>query len=245
MLSGVHVPDPKADHRRYLQVAREALLWKLDGLSDYDIRRPMTPTGTNLLGLIKHAASTELGYFGEVLDRSSGEPLPWFQEDAEPNADMWATADESRDEIVGLYHRAWAHSDESIETMKLDAIGHNRRDGQRAPSPVQPVLSRPSVGRTRRHVRHDQQRHPLLDRTVRSQRRPAAVGRPRCGRAVLRAAVHRRLVQQLRPHRPAGQRHRRRHLSAHPARLGRRHPRRRDPGPVPHPHPQHPRALGL
>ena len=50
-------PDPKSDLHRYLQDAREALLWKLDGLSEYNIRRPMVPTGTNLLGLIKHAAS--------------------------------------------------------------------------------------------------------------------------------------------------------------------------------------------
>ena len=53
--------DPKADLHRYLQTAREVLLWKLEGLSDYDIRRPLVPTGTNLLGLIKHLASLELG----------------------------------------------------------------------------------------------------------------------------------------------------------------------------------------
>jgi Protein of unknown function (DUF664) len=51
--------DPKADLHRYLQTAREVLLWKLDGLSEYDIRRPLVPTGTNLLGLIKHVASVE------------------------------------------------------------------------------------------------------------------------------------------------------------------------------------------
>jgi Protein of unknown function (DUF664) len=99
------------------------LLWKLDGLSDYDIRRPMTPTGTNPLGLVKHVASTELGYFGDVFGRPSGEPLPWFEDDAEPNADMWATADQSRDEIVGLYHRAWAHSDATIGALELEAVG--------------------------------------------------------------------------------------------------------------------------
>jgi uncharacterized damage-inducible protein DinB len=115
--------DPKADLQRYLQTAREALLWKLEGLSEYDIRRPLTPTGTNLLGLVKHVASVELGYFGDTFGRPSGEPLPWFKEDAEPNADMWATASESREQIVGLYHRAWAHSDATIAALALDAIG--------------------------------------------------------------------------------------------------------------------------
>ena len=103
---------------------REALLWKLDGLSEYDIRRPMVPTGTNLLGLVKHVASVELGYFGETFGRPSGEPLPWLEDDAEPNADMWATADESREQIVGLYRRAWAHSDATIGALALDDIGH-------------------------------------------------------------------------------------------------------------------------
>lgn len=114
---------PKADLQRYLQTAREALLWKLEGLSEYDIRRPLTPTGTNLLGLVKHVASVELGYFGDTFGRPSGEPLPWFREDAEPNADMWATANESREQIVGLYHRAWAHSDATIAALALEAIG--------------------------------------------------------------------------------------------------------------------------
>jgi hypothetical protein len=60
------VTDAKTDLQRYLQDAREALLWKLDGLSEYDIRRPLVPTGTNLLGLIKHQAGVELGYFGDT-----------------------------------------------------------------------------------------------------------------------------------------------------------------------------------
>jgi hypothetical protein len=84
----------------------------------------MTPTGTNLLGLVKHVASVELGYFGDTFDRPSDEPLPWSADDAEPNADMWATADESREQIVGLYKRAWAHSDATIDTLALDATGH-------------------------------------------------------------------------------------------------------------------------
>jgi uncharacterized damage-inducible protein DinB len=116
--------DEKTDLHRYLRTGREALLWKLEGLSDYDVRRPMVPTGTNLLGLVKHVASVEAGYFGETFGRPFEEPLPWSDEGAEPNADMWATAEESREQIVGLYHRVWAHSDATIEALPLDAIGH-------------------------------------------------------------------------------------------------------------------------
>jgi uncharacterized damage-inducible protein DinB len=115
--------DPKAMLQRYLQQGRDALLWKLDGLSEYDIRRPLVPTGTNLLGLVKHVASVEMGYFGPVFGRPEPHPLPWFQEGAEPNADMWATPDETRAEIVDLYHLSWAHSDATIEALDLDAVG--------------------------------------------------------------------------------------------------------------------------
>jgi uncharacterized damage-inducible protein DinB len=116
--------DPKADLHRYLQDAREALLWKLDGLSEYDVRRPLVPTGTNLLGLVKHVASVELGYFGDCFERSYDERLPWLEDDAEPNADMWAAPGETREQITGLYRRAWAHSDATIGALTLDAIGH-------------------------------------------------------------------------------------------------------------------------
>jgi uncharacterized damage-inducible protein DinB len=116
--------DPKSDLHRYLKAARESLLWKLDGLSDYDIRRPLVPTGTNLLGLVKHVASVEAGYFGETFGRPFPEPLPWLDEGAEPNADMWATPDESREDIVGFFERVAAHSDATIEALDLDAMGH-------------------------------------------------------------------------------------------------------------------------
>jgi len=115
--------DPKADLHRYLHAARDALMWKLDGLSEYDVRRPMVPTGTNLLGLLKHVASVAVGYFGDTFGRPFDEPMPWFEDDAEPNADMWATADESREQIEGLYRRAWAHADATIDSLALDAIG--------------------------------------------------------------------------------------------------------------------------
>ena len=67
--------DPKADLHSYLQTARDTVLWKLDGLSEYDVRRPLTPTGTNLLGLVKHLATVELGYFGDTFGRPLAKPF--------------------------------------------------------------------------------------------------------------------------------------------------------------------------
>jgi Protein of unknown function (DUF664) len=88
-----------------LRWVREAIVWKLDGLSEYDIRRPLTPTGTNLLGLIKHLATWEARYFGEVFDRPFPQPLPRWDDEAASGTDMWATEHETRDEIIGFYWR--------------------------------------------------------------------------------------------------------------------------------------------
>ncbi|WUD77669.1 DinB family protein [Streptomyces sp. NBC_00510] len=101
---------------------RKALLWKLDGLSEYDARRPLTATGTNLLGLVKHVATVEARYFGEVFDRPSPEPLPQWQDSN--GSDLWATEDETRDQIIGFYRRTWEHSDATINELPLDAPGH-------------------------------------------------------------------------------------------------------------------------
>ncbi|MER7006750.1 DinB family protein [Dactylosporangium sp. NPDC000555] len=116
-------PVSKADLKQYLQTGRENLLWKLDGLSAYDIRRPMVPTGTNLLGLVKHVASVEAGYFGATFGRPFPEPLPWIEDGAEDNADMWAAPDQTREDIIGLYRRVWAHSDVTIDALELDSPG--------------------------------------------------------------------------------------------------------------------------
>ena len=122
-ITRVDSDELKRDLLRYLQVCRAALVWKLEGLSEYDIRRPLVRTGTNLLGLVKHAASVEAWYLGDVFGRPFGEPLPWFDGDAEPNSDMWATPDQTRAEMIGLYRRAWAHSDATVMALRLDAVG--------------------------------------------------------------------------------------------------------------------------
>ena len=107
--------------RDELRRARAALVWKLDGLSEYDIRRPLTATGTNLLGLVKHAATWEARYFGEVFDRPFSELLPEWDF---AGGDLWATADETRVAIVDFYRRVSEHADRTITELPIDAAGH-------------------------------------------------------------------------------------------------------------------------
>ena len=108
---------------QYLQTARDAVVWKLDGLAEYDVRRPLVPTGTNLLGLVKHLTCVELGYFGPVFGRPMAGPNPWFDDGAEDNADLFARADETREDIVAGYRHACTAADETIEALDLDSPG--------------------------------------------------------------------------------------------------------------------------
>jgi hypothetical protein len=107
-----------------LRRVRAALLWKLDGLSEYDIRRPLTVTGTNLLGLIKHLATWEARYFGEVFERPFPEPLAHWDDETASGTDLWVTQDETRAEITEFYRRACKHADATIIALPIDAPGH-------------------------------------------------------------------------------------------------------------------------
>ncbi len=110
------------DLRRYLQDARTSVVSSLDGLGEYDIRRPLVPSGTNLLGLVKHLVGIELGYLGASVGRPAPVALPWDEDSSVwENGDMWARPDESREYLLGLYRQAWAHSDESIASLPLTA----------------------------------------------------------------------------------------------------------------------------
>lgn len=82
----------KANLHHYLQHEREAVLAKLEGLSGYDVRRPLTVTGTNLLGLVKHLATWEARYLGEVFGRPFPEPLPRWDVEAERRAEIESAA---------------------------------------------------------------------------------------------------------------------------------------------------------
>lgn len=133
----------------------------MDALGEYDIRRPLTPTGTNLLGLVKHNAGTHLRYFGEVFGRAHDTSLPWMLDDAEPNADMWATPDETREGIVALYQSTWDLADQTINELPLDAIGRVPwwEDG---PVTLHHVLVH-VTSETRRHAGHADIIRELID----------------------------------------------------------------------------------
>lgn len=124
MSGAIRDNDPKAHLHGYLSMVREAVLWKLDGMSEYELRRPMTPTGTNLLGVVKHLACVQIGYLGWTFGRATDVVLPWYGPEAEPNADMFAAEGETSAEILVLYAQAGEIGDATIAALDLDAQGH-------------------------------------------------------------------------------------------------------------------------
>ncbi|ADB32745.1 protein of unknown function DUF664 [Kribbella flavida DSM 17836] len=114
--------DLKAVLHEYLRASRALMLTKLEGLSEYDMRRPLVPSATNLLGLVKHLAGLEYTYLGTSLGRPPAEKLAW-EEDGSiwDGADMWAAPTESSEYLTGLYLRACEHGDRSLTELELDS----------------------------------------------------------------------------------------------------------------------------
>ncbi|WP_248489834.1 DinB family protein [Tsukamurella sp. PLM1] len=115
----------KADIQHYLDQARDALVWKLEGLGEYDLRRPLTPTGTNLLGLVKHCAMVDSGYLGGCFGRPFTHPhLPDPESpDYVADNDLWVRADEPTAAIVDLFTRSRAHATATLAELPLSATG--------------------------------------------------------------------------------------------------------------------------
>lgn len=111
----------KQTMHRYLLKHRAALRAKLDGLAERQARWPVTPTGTNVLGLVKHVAGVQAMYFGEVFGRPLPDPPAWLE--ADDGEDMYATLDETLADVVAFHERSAAHSDATIEALDLGAHG--------------------------------------------------------------------------------------------------------------------------
>ena len=162
-MSAMTISDPKADLLDYLQGARSVMVWKLDGLAEYDVRRPLTPTGTNLLGMVKHLARGEFGYFGETFGRPSDAVAPWPHDEQAWQA--WALPTESRESIIGLYRQACAHADATIEALPLDAVGQVPWWGDKGEVTLHQVLVH-MTAETQRHAGHADIVRELIDGAV-------------------------------------------------------------------------------
>jgi hypothetical protein len=99
---------------------RDAILWKLEGLDDEQLRRSMVPSGTSLLGLVKHLAAVEYGWFCDTFGRET-EPLPF--DDDDPDADLRIEPGETTEDVLAFYGRARATADQVIAELDVEDTG--------------------------------------------------------------------------------------------------------------------------
>jgi hypothetical protein len=173
-MTGSGPMDEKEYLHRWLRMVRDVMLWKLEGLSDADIRRPMTRSGTNLLGLVKHLTGGETNYLGETFGRPATDVrLPWWEpENAQKtiatSGDMYAAPDESTEYIVALYRRACAHADQTIAELDLDVIGtvpHAPEDAPDKQITLRQALVH-EIHETSRHAGHADIIRELIDGSI-------------------------------------------------------------------------------
>jgi hypothetical protein len=160
-------PDLKSDLVGRLDRLNRAVLHKLEGLSEYDLRRPMTPTATNLLGVTMHLASLQAEYFG----RTFGRPFPregefYFltDDDADPQDDLWVRPDATSTWVEDIYRATWEHAKETCETLDLDSTGQTPT-GSSAPISLGEMLVH-MVDETARHAGHMDVVRELIDGAV-------------------------------------------------------------------------------
>lgn len=163
-MSDLPVFDVKDELHRKLQASRTTLLSKLDDLSEYDRRRPMTATGTNLLGLVKHLAGLEYTYLGESFGRPAQETMSWIEDGSIwQGADMWARPEESSEYIISLYRRACAHADGVVAALGMEAPGSVAHWPQDRRETTLGVLLIRMVAETAQHAGHADILRELID----------------------------------------------------------------------------------
>lgn len=82
----------------FLDFHRATLLWKIEGLSDKDLRRPMVPSGVCLLGLVKHLADVDQSWFVEIFRGENPVVDLWDPDD--PQATWRIRPEEDRKSVV-------------------------------------------------------------------------------------------------------------------------------------------------
>jgi uncharacterized damage-inducible protein DinB len=160
MVKFPYTSDEKESLHSFLDKQRDIMVWKLEGLSDEDLRRPMVPSGTNLIGLIKHLAAVEYGWFCLTFGRET-EPMP-FEEDDE-DADLRATPDESTEDLLAFYARAREAADAAISEIDLDTTGKSW--GSARTVSLRWVLLH-MIEETARHAGHADIVRELIDNTT-------------------------------------------------------------------------------
>jgi uncharacterized damage-inducible protein DinB len=101
----------------FLDHYRATMLAICGGLSEEDLRRSLVPSGTTLLGIVKHLAYVERGWFQEHV---ANEPFDYPFDDDDPDGDFHVGDDETSEDVFELYRAACERSREALAAASLD-----------------------------------------------------------------------------------------------------------------------------
>jgi uncharacterized damage-inducible protein DinB len=118
--------DEKSMLVAFLDWYRDNLLRKVEGLDREALTRPLVPSATTLLGIVKHLAYVERGWFRITF---LGEAVSRLHSDAFPDAEFRVEDDESVDEILALYRDEVDRARKIVAAASLD--DHARRMDRR------------------------------------------------------------------------------------------------------------------
>jgi hypothetical protein len=105
----------------FLDYQREALIKKLQGVSDEDARRAPTVSSLSLLSLVKHSAIWERRWFQVIVGgRSFAGEWPEVRTD-EPDATFQLADSDTVETVVAYYREQIAESQQILEPLDLDA----------------------------------------------------------------------------------------------------------------------------
>ncbi|HZD69777.1 MAG TPA: DinB family protein [Actinomycetes bacterium] len=132
-------PDTLTDPHQllvsYLDYYRDAVLRKLDGLSEQELRSSRLPSGWTPLALLKHLAGVERrwfrwGFAAEQVD------VPWLEHG--PDGTWHVAAEETTDEVKALFDDECARSRQIVAAARLGDVA--RSGGRFSPPDHQPAL---------------------------------------------------------------------------------------------------------
>ena len=113
--------DEKAMLSAFLDRYRETIIWKLEGLSREQASRRLVPSETTLIGVAKHLAYVERGWFqGDF----AGEPITFPWKEGEAETDFLVQPTDTIEGIVALYRGEIAKSRAIVARSSLDDLSH-------------------------------------------------------------------------------------------------------------------------
>ncbi|MFF5638044.1 DinB family protein [Streptomyces sp. NPDC012825] len=113
---------------QWLDFHRATLARKCEGLDDAQLRTPSAPpSDLNLLGLVRHMAEVERGWFRHTL---AGEEAPWiYATEEDQDRDIHAGEGDTYEEAHATWQAEITHARALAATRGLDDLGVGKRSG--------------------------------------------------------------------------------------------------------------------